>query len=412
MKTFPSMRTTAFALLMAAAAGPLGAQQGQPLGSETGAPERALEEHERALAEHRREMERHRREMERHARALSEALARAHSENARVYVRDGGPGNFIYRTRMTTPCARLGIAFTGEDTIVVREVMAGSGAAEAGVRAGDVVVTVDGDRADARRMAELSESLEPGDRVRLVVRRGDRRETLDVVAREDTCPLRTMFSEAPFHVRCLTTDSTGDAAAPASCDRTVFLDLRREFEDLPRRMPFRLRTQAADSGTWMWFDSPDGADSIFIDVDSVGAAMGRVFALRSDSLRGMTFEFADSVARLMPRFEVDGDAARTHVMLRSLDLGSRALAGARLEDLNPDLAAYFEARQGVLVIDVQPSTPAARAGLRAGDVIESVGGTAVESVRDLRRLATEDEDEIVLGVRRRGDRVTVRLPRP
>jgi S1-C subfamily serine protease len=45
----------------------------------------------------------------------------------------------------------------------------------------------------------------------------------------------------------------------------------------------------------------------------------------------------------------------------------------------------------VLVADVEKGSPAAKAGLREGDVIVSFGGKAVRSIDDLHRLLTEDE---------------------
>lgn len=49
------------------------------------------------------------------------------------------------------------------------------------------------------------------------------------------------------------------------------------------------------------------------------------------------------------------------------------------------------ARTGALVIRVQPNSPAHRAGLSSGDLIESVNGTAVETTSDLHRLIRAEE---------------------
>lgn len=371
------------------------------------------------LEHHRREMERHRREMERHAREMHEALTRAHGDSGRTFYRQADPGNrFIYSARLRQPCARMGIAFSGEETITVEEVMEGSGAAEAGVRAGDVVVSIDGERADERRMAELAAGLEPGDRVRLVLRRDGRERTVDVTAREDVCPLRTMLSHEPFTVMCATRDSAdGDADADERCEREFVYRLRDGFEDMHEKMPFRVYTESGDSGTWIRFFGPDGpGDSIFIDLDSV-RMMSEVVALQMDSLRRLipfTFEMADSLRMLMPSIEIEmRDAAEelhAHgLMLRSLELGARALAGANLTELNDDLAEYFEADDGVLVTRVEEGTPAARAGLRGGDVVVEVNGDDVHDLDDVRRLAARAEGPLDLTVMRRGERRSIRI---
>ncbi|HEX6589728.1 MAG TPA: PDZ domain-containing protein [Longimicrobiales bacterium] len=377
------------------------------------------ESRDEQLEHHRREMERHRVEMERHAREMREALMRAHSDSGHSYYRFSEPGDrFIYSARVRQPCARMGIAFSGDDTITVEEVREGSGAAEAGVRPGDVIVSIDGERANVRRMSELAEGLEVGDEVRLVVRRDGRERTLDVTAQEDVCPLRTMLSPEPFTVICATRDSSDDGVAvDDECEHEFVYSLREGMSELREKMPFRVFTEEGDSGTWIRFFGPDGPhDSIFVDLDSV-RMMSEVIALQLDSLRRVipfTFEMADSVRMLMPSIEMDlrdaSEEMHAHgLMLRSLELGARALAGASLTELNDDLAEYFDADEGVLVTHVEDGTPAARAGLRGGDVIIEVNGDDVDDLGDVRRAAARAEGPLDLTVTRRGERRTVRI---
>ena len=51
--------------------------------------------------------------------------------------------------------------------------------------------------------------------------------------------------------------------------------------------------------------------------------------------------------------------------------------GVGIQDLTPQLADYFGASTGVLVNSVTPDSPAARAGLKAGDVITAINETPV-----------------------------------
>ncbi|MGH9403633.1 MAG: PDZ domain-containing protein [Terriglobia bacterium] len=59
--------------------------------------------------------------------------------------------------------------------------------------------------------------------------------------------------------------------------------------------------------------------------------------------------------------------------------------GIEVESLSPQLATYFRVAQGkgVLVTEVEANSPAAKAGLKAGDCIVKVGSTEVASVSDL-----------------------------
>jgi len=56
----------------------------------------------------------------------------------------------------------------------------------------------------------------------------------------------------------------------------------------------------------------------------------------------------------------------------------------------PAVARRVGQSSGVEVIEVTPESPAARAGVRAGDLVLAVGGEAVTSVGDLQRLMAAD----------------------
>jgi len=68
--------------------------------------------------------------------------------------------------------------------------------------------------------------------------------------------------------------------------------------------------------------------------------------------------------------------------------------GVELQELTPQLAKYFGTNEGsgALISSVIDSTPAATAGLQAGDVILSIDGEAVKDAGDVRRLLADKEE--------------------
>jgi S1-C subfamily serine protease len=257
----------------------------------------------------------------------------------------------------------------------------GSPAALAGLRPGDAIVRINGRSDVATQLRSLR--LEPGDTVRLGVRRaGVRDRELTIVAeRRPGLP----FSQ------------------PAAADRSWTLG------------------DAATSGRY--FVVP--GDTIPFPLDSL-ARQAEVFGHRIREF------FADSMAPRIRRFEAEqwpelqrnlqaldsifvrrfrGDAHRVPGFAL-FDLGQRGVAGAELTDLDPELATFFDgADEGVLVLRVAPESPAARAGLRAGDVVSRVNGEEVRSTRELRLgVARARGEEVRLDVVRRGRTIELRLP--
>jgi serine protease Do len=74
--------------------------------------------------------------------------------------------------------------------------------------------------------------------------------------------------------------------------------------------------------------------------------------------------------------------------------------GLVTQEMTPQLADYFGAKEGVLVSSVAEDSPAARAGLRAGDVVTAVGGSTVKTAADLSRAirAIPDGQEVAIAV--------------
>jgi S1-C subfamily serine protease len=142
----------------------------------------------------------------------------------------------------------------------------------------------------------------------------------------------------------------------------------------------------------------------------------KMTVLRSGSKRtvDITPEVRDSVTlqqfprvtrdalRALPRdfnFNFDGNGFESWNLLVS----PRRL-GVMVSPLSDQLAAYFGVKDGVLVAEVLENTPAATAGLRAGDVITTANGRSVQSSADLSREVREADDGSAIELRVTRDR--------
>jgi S1-C subfamily serine protease len=109
-------------------------------------------------------------------------------------------------------------------------------------------------------------------------------------------------------------------------------------------------------------------------------------SLRGDNLRGLDQERLrqqiEEARERIARLPFDLDFDFDFDVPRSL---GRSRLGVSVHELTPQLAAFFGAKDGVLIAAVADDTPAARAGLRAGDVIVSVNTQTVATSGDLVR---------------------------
>jgi serine protease Do len=119
---------------------------------------------------------------------------------------------------------------------------------------------------------------------------------------------------------------------------------------------------------------------------------------------------------------VDGDGLRARFgelnnRIRSFSLDvdpSGPQLGVTVRELLPQSAAYFGAESGgVLVAGVTDASPAARAGIKAGDVITSFAGDAVRSRLGLARAvssaSTRSPGDVSIGVVRDKKARTLRV---
>ena len=92
---------------------------------------------------------------------------------------------------------------------------------------------------------------------------------------------------------------------------------------------------------------------------------------------------------------------------------SRGWLGVSLQPLTPEIAESLgmEKADGVLVVDVAPDSPAARAGILRADVVTAAGGRPMEDGKTLARAigAMAPGDEVVVTVVRKGEPREVRV---
>jgi membrane-associated protease RseP (regulator of RpoE activity) len=240
-----------------------------------------------------------------------------------------------------------------QNGVAVEEVMKESAAEKAGVKAGDVVVQFDGENVrSAAQLTRLVRETAAGRTVKMGVIRDGKRMDLDV--------------------------------APAEADDVFNLAIAEEklpnLEPLPERggvYRFDRRTPAP-GGTLNWEERMPAPG-------------------QTPPPRG-AFRWRQGVPLPMPEgdtLQFFGDGASN--LLYS---PGRGRLGVTVQELTPDLAAYFGVKDGLLVSAVQGDTPAAKAGIRAGDVIGSVNGKTVLSPAELIKELADKDGEVTIGLTR------------
>ena len=147
-------------------------------------------------------------------------------------------------------------------------------------------------------------------------------------------------------------------------------------------------------------------DSLRISTDSTAA---RRQGLTLDEYRTATLGY--DVTRLSAdSLELHATLAPTGRAVTLLATRANAISGAEFEQLNPALGEYFGGiSEGVFVLRVGAESPAARAGLEAGDIVENVNGEKVITIAELRQHVTTAVGTITLDVIRKGRPMTVTL---
>jgi serine protease DegQ len=139
-------------------------------------------------------------------------------------------------------------------------------------------------------------------------------------------------------------------------------------------------------------------------VDSEGRLVGINTAIfsRSGGSMGIGFAIPVDIAReVMDALIRDGQMTRGWI-------------GVQPRDLTPEFADSFQlpVREGVLVTGVLRDGPAARAGLKPGDVVTAIGGIKISNTAQLLRAvgALKPPSSAVLAVQRGSEAMTLSVP--
>jgi C-terminal processing protease CtpA/Prc len=127
-------------------------------------------------------------------------------------------------------------------------------------------------------------------------------------------------------------------------------------------------------------------------------------AISDDILKGIEKSWPEMKEKDWPQIRAgDGNFV--------FNFGANRRIGVSTQTLTKQLADYFGAKDGgLLITSVSENSPAAKAGLRAGDVITAVDGEKVNSSGDIVRALNKKEDgEISLTILREHNSLNINL---
>jgi serine protease Do len=157
----------------------------------------------------------------------------------------------------------------------------------------------------------------------------------------------------------------------------------------------------------------------YIQIDAPinkGNSGGPAFDVNGNVIGINTAIFSPSGGSVGIGFDIPADTAQ-HVIAQLKDHGSvtRGWLGVQIQPVTPGIADSLGLKKaaGALVDSAQDGSPAAKAGVQAGDVITAVNGTPVQNARDLARgvaaLAPDSTAKLDILRNGHGQTVTVTL---
>jgi S1-C subfamily serine protease len=289
--------------------------------------------------------------------------------------------------------AWLGVSINDTaDGVTVIAIASGSPAEDAGLRMGDVILAVDGTEiTSAAMLVETIQSYVPGDEVSLTVEsRGEERE------------VTVTLGERPA--------TSGVTIAPQVQGMMFFLGVEARMTD------DGLLIESVE-------DNSPLADAGLQEGDLITAINGEPV---DEVFPRLLMQTMRSNGPVMLTVQRDGEELEIEVDLSEVAggvFGGPAVIevpgtppgqlGIRFITLTPDIAEErgLDVSEGALIEEVLDNSPAAEAGLEAGDVITAVDGDVVDEERTLpdRLYAYEEGDVVMLTVLRNGEELELEV---
>lgn len=261
------------------------------------------------------------------------------------------------------------------------QVFAGSPAARAGLRPGDLIVAVSGVDITTEEGGRIFSAIRNEVPVEFRVRRGSR--VANVMVTPGTWS--EAFGEEEIAV----------AGAPHL--DSVKVQLKVMYEGLPKLYIAIKEAKLALART----EAEAERTSSEVQLRRVEQQRAQIDSMQrqleewNKEIRIYTDSLAARTLYVKPRAVPEVDVQVVPVPEEdAIKIYSDAVAGARFKALTEDspLAEYFGVKSGLLVTELVEDTPAHMAGLREGDVVLSVDGQMVHSVKDLRKLLSETDE--------------------
>lgn len=303
-----------------------------------------------------------------------------------------------------------------EDGVLVVRVMPGSPAADAGLRRGDIILSVDG--APVNSAAELMNTIAAhaaGDEIELTYRHGSEELTLTaVLADADGRPL---LGVQPYQEQAQNQRRTDDGRTPSPMQPGTETPQPSRPDALPG---FNFRQ--VEPGALVVDVLADGpAASAGLASGDVITAVDGEEVVGPEQLVEMIAGYAPDETITLTVVRGDEEMRVEATLAAREDDAERGFLGVQISAVltegmpqgegampfqfeMPVLPRGAGMMSGVLVRDVAEDSPAAEAGLQPGDWITEVNGEAVEDFEDLRAIidAAAPGDEMTLTLQSNG----------